>query len=709
VSAREPTVRYEFVPWGISLEPQAGRIAVDVGNKLLPGVIDHHQPDADHGCAASLIVREPSLVLDHLTRFPTDDLTVLMHIYPDLDCVIASYLVRALFRKGSLPTGAPYLAQIASAVDAATLPRELAVSVGLPSVYLASCALLARSRDWTTPGDLFDAQLRRGLDLLDHVLGRLLSDGDRYADAPLPLASADLFAGEHPFIAEVTLLFEDLGRYAQDLEHGTVARIAVLDRAEASIEEVDCLTVADPASILLKSIARADASHSPRGLGFEALHVIYRDRLDDGDRQVISVAPDRKLSLRGLGTALERAERARRADILWIREGPPRWPDVDNADPWYDGRNPLHRYTIVDSPGRGTVLDETEVGEILAQDPSDPLSWQQTVVQPRSWICPECGKEGPRRVPCDLHACPRIPSVVADYHILQRIGGGGMGEVFEVHDRIRHRVAAMKVLEPRRFGDPASVQRFEREARIASAVVHDNLVLTYDRGVDDHVGAWFVMERLQGRSLAHELVRWFAANPVTPYPANNTCYILARTCDGLAALHDQGIRHRDLKPSNVHIDVDRSSPVVKLLDFGVSAHPSLDPDAITETGAFCGTFLFMAPEVFGGRSGPSQDVYALGCLLYQMIHGYPPHSEEDGKALSSMQVIDRRRKAPPPREETARVVGEPLARLVHDALLPDPVKRVPDVRAFRSRLIAAYDPDTQRWRGAMQETTGEIE
>jgi len=185
--------------------------------------------------------------------------------------------------------------------------------------------------------------------------------------------------------------------------------------------------------------------------------------------------------------------------------------------------------------------------------------------------------------------------------------------------------------------------------------------------------------------------------------------ILARACSGLAALHDQGILHRDLKPSNIHIDVGDSKPVVKLLDFGVSVQPTLGPDAITRTGEYCGTFLFLAPEVFDGRSGPSQDVYALGCVLYQMVHGYLPHSESDGEALPSMLVLDRRRKRPPPPGETARIAGEPLAQLIHDALQPDPARRVPDVRTFRKRLIGALDPETKRWRGAEEQTTGEIE
>jgi hypothetical protein len=151
----------------------------------------------------------------------------------------------------------------------------------------------------------------------------------------------------------------DYRRYLTDLMAGRVGTLAIPAQDGSGLRTVSLLTVRDPASALFKVWARQDRRHAPDGHGFVMTSVQYGD-----SRFVVSVDPTAGVWLKGLGAALDRAETVQRAALGLERTGPVR-PGYDNSDPWYDGRSPIHNYTIIDAPRGGTVLTAAEVAALV--------------------------------------------------------------------------------------------------------------------------------------------------------------------------------------------------------------------------------------------------------------------------------------------------------------------------------------------------------
>jgi serine/threonine protein kinase len=207
-----------------------------------------------------------------------------------------------------------------------------------------------------------------------------------------------------------------------------------------------------------------------------------------------------------------------------------------------------------------------------------------------------------------------VPAVIGGrYRLLELIGRGGMAEVWRGYDRRRETTVAIKIMNPL-FGGMASAERFAREARAAAQIVHPNVVTILDVGQDD--GRHFlVMELLSGHSLAAEL----AARG--PLPVAAACGHLAQAAAGLDAAHRAGVVHRDIKPANLHLTGEGT---VKVVDFGL-AHLADDAARLTTVGTLVGTPAYLAPEQIDGSKGAaSGDLYALGCVAYELLCGRPP-------------------------------------------------------------------------------------
>ena len=131
-----------FVGYGEVLEPVNGKIAVDVGNRLGPGVIDHHQPGAPDACAAALVVRHPEYVLDHLGRMPIEEVTLVTHVSPDLDAVAAAWLCRNLMMRGRLSSRESVIADDVGDVDRGICFRRSGAVVTVYSIFMALCRLI---------------------------------------------------------------------------------------------------------------------------------------------------------------------------------------------------------------------------------------------------------------------------------------------------------------------------------------------------------------------------------------------------------------------------------------------------------------------------------------------------------------------------------------------------------------------------------------
>jgi hypothetical protein len=196
------------------------------------------------------------------------------------------------------------------------------------------------------------------------------------------------------------------------------------------------------------------------------------------------------------------------------------------------------------------------------------------------------------------------------YRLAERIGVGGMAEVWRGDDEVLARAVAVKLIDPGLLADPAFRGRFRAEARAAAALSHPHVVIVHDYGEEDGT-PYIVMELLDGETLADRLARG-------PLPPEEAAAVGAQTAAALAAAHEAGLVHRDVKPANIFITRDG----VKVLDFGVAVRGT--------TGPALGTPAYLAPEqVARGPVTPATDMFALGVVLFEALAGTRPFDEDD--------------------------------------------------------------------------------
>lgn len=271
------------------------------------------------------------------------------------------------------------------------------------------------------------------------------------------------------------------------------------------------------------------------------------------------------------------------------------------------------------------------------------------------------------------------------YLIEQRLSAGGMGAVYRARHLSMDRPVAIKLLHQRLLADEASRIRFQREARAAVRLQHQNAVSVTDFGetADGHV--YLVMELLEGPTLREILSK------EAPIETARAISIMLQASAAVAAAHEAGIIHRDLKPSNILVTQSPEVPaVVKVLDFGVAklAAHALDDDegAITlrQAGALIGTPRYMAPEQYNGHElTPAADVYSLGVILYEMLTGMAPFTGSSPVEIAAKHVSD----SPHPPRNIVAAIPEDVERVVLHALEKSPEDRPPSAGEFRRELL----------------------
>lgn len=213
------------------------------------------------------------------------------------------------------------------------------------------------------------------------------------------------------------------------------------------------------------------------------------------------------------------------------------------------------------------------------------------------------------------------------YELAERLGTGGMAEVFLGRDRVLGRTVAVKTLLDQHAGDPHFIERFRREAQNAASLNHPNVVSVYDTGSDNGT-QYIVMEFVEGRTL-RELIR--EEGPLLPERAAE---IAAEVCAGLSFAHSHGIVHRDVKPANIMIT---SSGAVKVADFGIAR--AVSGDTVTQTAMVLGTAQYFSPEQ--AQSAPvdaRSDIYSLGVVLYEMLTRQVPFTGSSPVAIAYKHV-----------------------------------------------------------------------
>jgi serine/threonine protein kinase len=274
-------------------------------------------------------------------------------------------------------------------------------------------------------------------------------------------------------------------------------------------------------------------------------------------------------------------------------------------------------------------------------------------------------------------------TVAGRYSLVRLLGDGGMGAVYKAEDNVLRRFVALKLLHSAAAANPATVERFLREAQAAASIGHPNVIDILDFG-DAEGKPYLVMEYLRGRSLAEVL---HAEGPMT---VRRACVIATHALAGLQAAHDRGILHRDLKPANLmltHRYGDRS--FVKLLDFGFAAllSENASPDrSLTPARTLVGTPAYAAPERLRGddRRDARTDLYSLGVVLFEMLAGVRPFDAGSFADLARKVQND----PPPPLRLYRPDAPEALERVVFRALSKTLEDRFPKAEAFAATTAA---------------------
>jgi len=316
-------------------------------------------------------------------------------------------------------------------------------------------------------------------------------------------------------------------------------------------------------------------------------------------------------------------------------------------------------------------------------------------------FCPICAATS-NDENCDEDAVPTVPRDLLErplrdvqpgdvaggrYRIERLLGEGGMGRVFVARQISMNRRVALKTLKPREGATLEALRRFYVEARAAARLQSPHVVRVHDFGIDEGSGLPFlVMELLRGRTL-HEML---AAEG--PLPPRRVARLLAQVALVLAEAAKTGIVHRDLKPDNIFmVDTELGYDFVKVMDFGIARATMADgatPERITADGTAIGTVAYMSPEQARGEAVDVRaDLYALGCILFELFMGHPPYRADNPLAILTRHLTD-----PVPELPEELPCGEALPldiALLHEALMAKDAARRPGQPRAVAEILAA--------------------
>ncbi len=272
------------------------------------------------------------------------------------------------------------------------------------------------------------------------------------------------------------------------------------------------------------------------------------------------------------------------------------------------------------------------------------------------------------------------------YKLVHKLGEGGMGTVYEARNIAIGKRVAVKILLPCLAQNKDLVKRFHNEARAAAAVGHPGIINVCDLGQAEDGSPYLVMEYLDGQNL--ESLLEIQGKLDLAFTAYMACQILS----GLSAVHNKGVVHRDLKPDNIFlVDVGRSLPEIKLIDFGISkfTDPAVANAKLTETGTFLGTPHYMSPEHARGSKDLDQrtDIYSLGTILFRCMTGQMPFEGDNYNQILTKIVSER---APRP-SDVLPSISPAFEAVILRAMSPDREQRFESADAFLSELLPFVD------------------
>jgi serine/threonine-protein kinase len=308
-------------------------------------------------------------------------------------------------------------------------------------------------------------------------------------------------------------------------------------------------------------------------------------------------------------------------------------------------------------------------------------------------LCPTCGTE----YPASERFCPRdgtalraqggandlVGSVVAErYHVIKKLGEGGMGQVYLAEHVKMGRKSALKVMNPGMASDADAIARFNREAANASRLNHPNICAIYDFGETPDGLIYLAMEFIEGQALTDLMKQ----GPLAPPRAAS---ILHQAADALQVAHDHGIVHRDIKPDNIMIAKGREgADLVKVVDFGIARAHTSEAQKVTKTGLVVGTPEYMSPEQLAGdKLDGRSDIYALALVAFNMLTGRLPFVANSAQEAMIARLTDQPKTLA--EMQPAQAWPDALQAVMDRALARDATERYQSAAQFGREFAAA--------------------
>lgn len=264
------------------------------------------------------------------------------------------------------------------------------------------------------------------------------------------------------------------------------------------------------------------------------------------------------------------------------------------------------------------------------------------------------------------------------YRIKQRIGGGGMANVYLARDIILDRDVAIKVLRPEFASDPEFIERFDREAQAATSLSHPNIVNIYDVGDEDDI-LYIVMEYVDGMTLKEYILEH------GPLDVATALDIMEQLTSAIHHAHMNGLVHRDIKPQNILID---RRGKIKVTDFGIAV--ALSATALTQTNSILGSVHYLSPEqARGGKATKKSDIYSLGIVFYELLTGKVPFSGHSPVSIALKHLQDE---TPSVREFNSDI-PQSVENIILKATAKDPFHRYQSAAEMEEAIKRALDPD----------------
>lgn len=336
-------VEFDFVPYGREFEPQKNILVLDVGMKTVPGVIDHHHPQAEVECTASLIVKNPSLVLNHLSREKIiqneKTLRVITHCLPDFDAVCSIFLSLMLLKKGDMDSSMMKIAQYTKMVDSARLPKNIDLASTPYSILRSLFRKIKKGKR-----EASEQRVEEGIKFMEFLYSKS-KEGYEIEQNRM------LFSGIDRYEKAMLRAENDYFYYLKDLERAQKLELYLPLTGMKGKKNVDGLVVKNPHSFLLKEWARRDLKHSRLNEGFTFLMTNFGNK-----RYILGVDPEKGVNLYGLGSMLNQKESQKKASQR---------RDPDNQ--WYEGNCPFFNFRIVDSPQNGSSLSHQEIVDTVIE------------------------------------------------------------------------------------------------------------------------------------------------------------------------------------------------------------------------------------------------------------------------------------------------------------------------------------------------------